>query len=379
MLEDEFFPPREHRIRSCDKPWITRRIKRYLRRKKRAFKKYGKTTIWKRKRDEADAEVFSNKCRFFDKVKERMLTSRNPKEYYRAIKHLQTEEAPGKWCVSSLFEGKTEEEMAEASADYFNKISREFTPIEPPTATDYASFAPTQAAIASKIKGMKKPNSRVKGDLDKRIVSKYYRELAAPLSYVYKSVFKHTEWPSQWKLETVTLLPKNKSPNNLSQLRNISCTAFFSKVLESFLLDNLRNSIELSSRQYGGKKGQGVDHMLIEIWDQIQRSLEDEDAAVNVMAVDFEKAFNRMDHNACISALRSLGGSPMDVGLVGAFLHNRHMSVRINDTHSLPKHVPGGAPQGSILACFLFCATIESLLTSETEPRLAEQSNMSES
>ena len=57
-----------------------------------------------------------------------------------------------------------------------------------------------------------------------------------------------------------------------------------------------------------------------------------------------------------------MGAEERDVLLVNAFLHNRKMSVKINDTFSTPKFAPGGAPQGSILACFLFCATIENLL-----------------
>ena len=142
----------------------------------------------------------------------------------------------------------------------------------------------------------------------------------------------------------------------------MSCTPFFSKLLETFLLDDIKRTTTLSANQYGGKKGQGVDHYLIEMFDYIDRSLEDKGAAVGVMAIDFHKAFNRLSHSACLDSLRELGARPHTIKLVNAFLHGRSMQVKIRDTLSNCLQVPGGAPQGSILGSQLFCSTIDKLL-----------------
>ena len=37
------------------------------------------------------------------------------------------------------------------------------------------------------------------------------------------------------------------------------------------------------------------------------------------------------------------------------------MSVKLGDTFSIPRNVPGGSPQGSILGNYLFCATTDNL------------------
>ena len=79
------------------------------------------------------------------------------------------------------------------------------------------------------------------------------------------------------------------------------------------------------------------------------------------MAVDYEKAFNRLDHAKCIEALEELGGRAEYIAMVKAFLFNRKMTVKVGDSYSDPKTVNGGAPKGSILGCFLFCATINIL------------------
>lgn len=117
--------------------------------------------------------------------------------------------------------------------------------------------------------------------------------------------------------------------------------------------------MKLSGSQFGGLKGAGVDHFLVETFDEVLTSLEDNRASVNLMSIDFEKAFNRMCHTACLEALSTLGADPGDIALVRAFLSGRTMSVKIDDSFSLRRSVPGGSPQGSILGNFLFCATTD--------------------
>ena len=117
--------------------------------------------------------------------------------------------------------------------------------------------------------------------------------------------------------------------------RQLSCTPLFSKVLESFILKRLKDETSLSDSQYGGLKGCGVDHFLVKTWDEVLGSLEDERSCVNLISVDFEKAFNRMDRLECLKALRDHGASTRSLRLVGAFLLGRCMRIKIGE--ALPK------------------------------------------
>ena len=101
-------------------------------------------------------------------------------------------------------------------------------------------------------------------------------------------------------------------------------------------------------------------------------------SAVSLMAIDFHKAFNRMDHSACVETLRNMGATPHSVALVNAFLFRRSMRIKIGDTLSQKRRMPGGAPQGSILACFLFCATINPLLELSPQGDVSGSSDQSE-
>ena len=89
--------------------------------------------------------------------------------------------------------------------------------------------------------------------------------------------------------------------------------------------------------------------------------LEDHRAAASVLSIDFEKAFNRMGHRACLDAISNLGAANPTVGLVHVFLEGRTMSVRFSGTYSEARAVPGGSPQGSIPGNYLFCATTDQL------------------
>ena len=197
--------------------------------------------------------------------------------------------------------------------------------------------------------------------MDPRVVQKFCDLLSEPLELIFSKVYETVQWPKSWKSETVTLIPKKSSPTDLSQVRNLSCTPLFSKLLESFILEELRAKIPIHKVQFGGIKGTGIDHFLAETWTEILETLEEGSAGVAIMSVDFEKAFNRMSHQECISVLKKKGAHPQAIALVNAFLFQRTMSVRIGNIMSVPKMVNGGSPQGSILGNYLFCQTTECL------------------
>ena len=80
-----------------------------------------------------------------------------------------------------------------------------------------------------------------------------------------------------------------------------------------------------------------------------------------LLRVNYEKAFNRMEHSVCIQMLSRLGASDGSIALVRSFLEERSMPITI-DGHRAPS-VPllRGSPQGSGLGCLLYCITTQLL------------------
>ena len=105
---------------------------------------------------------------------------------------------------------------------------------------------------------------------------------------------------------------------------------------------------KMDFRQYGGSKGHSITHYLIEFINFIllHQDSTDQNAILAVM-VDFNKAFNRQDHNLLITKLSDMGVPAWLLRVVMAFLSDRRMVVRYKGEQSSVKELPGGGPQGT--------------------------------
>ena len=118
-----------------------------------------------------------------------------------------------------------------------------------------------------KLKKAKKPNSTVPGDIPKKIINEFSVEYSRPIMLLMNRITKTGEYPRQWVAEYQTPIPKSHPPMTENDLRLISCTAFVSKVYESFLRDWLMPIISphLDSSNYGGMKGSSTTHLLLNL------------------------------------------------------------------------------------------------------------------
>ena len=101
--------------------------------------------------------------------------------------------------------------------------------------------------------------------------------------------------------------------------------------------------------------------MLVDIWEKILVALDGGQNAAVLLGVDYEKAFNRMDHAVCLDRLRQLGASDGSIALVRAFLDGRTMTVTVNGNAAKPIVINKGSPQGSMLGCLLYCVATQQL------------------
>ena len=207
----------------------------------------------------------------------------------------------------------------------------------------------------------KKPRGRLAGDIFPDQVKKYAKELADPLTRIFQNCLNEAVWPKVWKLETITTIPKCSNPVDLSETRNISCTPVYSKVLEYFVLNQLRKKVGPSPNQFCGIPGSWTNHYLAESWTEIMRCLESEGAVCGVTSIDFSKAFNSVSHQSCIEALYKHGASAHSLKMVHSFLKNRVVRFKVNNVISSPRALKGGSPQGTFLGNFLFLMATEDL------------------
>lgn len=147
----------------------------------------------------------------------------------------------------------------------------------------------------------------VEGDLFPKLVDKYADILAIPLTKIINLVLYTYHWSAQWKVETDTVIPKGKNATSYEECRNLSCTPLFSKICETFMMDRIESEVKVDVRQYGGVKKSGTEHLLLQGWDNHLNSLEDNRGSVNLITIDFLKAFNRMSHQECLKSFYKRG------------------------------------------------------------------------
>ncbi|PKU33623.1 rna-directed dna polymerase from mobile element jockey-like [Limosa lapponica baueri] len=80
----------------------------------------------------------------------------------------------------------------------------------------------------------------------------------------------------------------------------------------------------------------------------------DEGRAVDVVYLDFSKAFDTVSHSILIGKLRKCGSDEWAVKWIENWLKDRAQRVLIRDTESSWRYLTSGAPQWSVLGPALF-------------------------
>ena len=363
-LTERHFPLKTVRRKEDDLPWLDDAARKMVKKKQAVYKAEGNSERWKALRDKLDRYLSKRQDSYLARQRDKMTAPDAASQFFKNVKAYSSHERPKPFDVRDLCPGSSDAEAAAQVAAYFNRISAEFRPLEPSDipATyhrDLPKLSPME--VEAMITKSRKTSSRVPGDVFPKILNRCARSLSLPLSAIYNHILTYYVWPLHWKCEYVTVIPKKQNPTSFSDLRNISCTLTFSKILEQHVLKCLKEEVTLKTNQYGGVKGCSTTHLLVEILQEICENSEDYRAATVLCAVDYSKAFNRLSFPHCLEAFRAKGASSPVIRLLATFLSNRTMSVRVGEVWSEPLDVTGGCPQGSILGVDLFNTATDDL------------------
>jgi len=167
--------------------------------------------------------------------------------------------------------------------------------------------------------------------------------------------------PASWKLGVLHPLHKpGKDPNKIESYRPISLLSCIGKLADRIITNRLVFYVEsnslLSSSQAGFRKHRGTDDVGMAMVSDIHRARKNTAGATDhiVIPIDFEKAFDKMQHSKFIKICRTKGIPAYLVAWYWAYLRERRYCVRVGESYSTTSCFALGVPQGSVCGPILF-------------------------
>ena len=165
-------------------------------------------------------------------------------------------------------------------------------------------------------------------------------------------------YPDKLKIAKVVPIHKKGDHTSLNNYRPISILNTINKIFEKILHVRLTKYIDdfnlLYKFQFGFRKNHSTELALIEMVDQIRKSMDNGNITCGVF-VDLSKAFDTVNHDILIGKLEHYGIRGTALELFKSYLQNRKQYTSLNKYKSNTNTINWGVPQGSILApSFLF-------------------------
>ena len=316
--------------RTKDKhPWITRDVRRLIRKRDRWFKRKKKsgnckdTQKYKELKRKTQQEIRRSYWKYIDSIvtpEPDDQNRSNNKRFWTFIKHKKSDgnnipplksggllhqESVDKANILNRQFQEAFSEKVDITAEEFSKrctMKGNYKPIE--------DLDITANGVLKLLKGLNTSKAPGPDNITPRVLKELASEIAPILTVIFNHSYQTGEVPLVWKSANICPIYKKGKKFEAVNYRPVSLTCISCKIMEHIITSHIMNHADrnriMYPLQHGFRRGLSCETQLIEFIDDVTINL-DKGKQTDCLIMDFSKAFDKVSHSLLIHKLNHYG------------------------------------------------------------------------